>query len=215
MIALLRKDVYLLGKQVWILLVIALVFSMTPQFASFGTTYLMVVTMTLPLTTLAYDERCRWDKYMAMTPCPPKKIVLSKYVFTLILIFGVLGLTVLIDTAKNQVLGVSYDLAEQMVTRLSVLALVLIVNAVTLPAVYRLGAEKGRLAMMLVCFAAFGVIVGSVFLVGGVDETFGWLEQVSPAVLGVCVGILAVVLNVLSFFLSVHFYLKRRAGEYN
>ena len=36
MTALLKKDLYLLGKQTWILLGVALLFSLTPQFESFG-----------------------------------------------------------------------------------------------------------------------------------------------------------------------------------
>lgn len=85
MTALLKKDLYLLGKQTWILLGVALLFSLTPQFESFGSAYLMVLTMTLPLTTLAYDERCHWDTYLSMTPCRPERVVCSKYLFAALL----------------------------------------------------------------------------------------------------------------------------------
>ena len=57
MAALLRKDVYLIGKNIWILIVSALFVSFVPRLENFGSVYLSVLTMTLPLTTMAYDER--------------------------------------------------------------------------------------------------------------------------------------------------------------
>ncbi|MDE7246031.1 MAG: ABC-2 transporter permease [Oscillospiraceae bacterium] len=215
MIALIKKDLYLVGKQAWTLLGIALLFCISPKLESFGSTYAIVLAMTLPLTALTYDERCHWDQYMAMTPCPPKKIVLSKYLFALLLIAAALVITLIVPLARSFVTGdTEFDLAEKLVGSGSIMTMVLLVNALMIPTAYRFGVEKGRLTMMLMFFLAFGIIIGGARVMGG-DKMFGWMETMPLATLGVCVLAAVLFLNVVSYFLAVRFYLKRRSGAYD
>lgn len=214
MTALLKKDLYLVGKQSWILLGVALLFSFTPQFESFGSAYLMVLTMTLPLTTLAYDERCHWDTYLSMTPCRPERVVCSKYVFTILLAVTALAVTLLAGLLKSAFVHGEYDLIGNMVQRVSLLVVILTVNAVTLPTIFRFGVEKGRLTMMALMFGIFGIIVGGAKLIGE-ERMFGWMDRVSLAGLGIAAAAVTVALNVASFFLSVRFYRRRQAGAYD
>lgn len=212
MTALLRKDLYLVGKQTWMVLAVALVFCLTPQFEQFGSAYLMVLTMTLPLTTLAYDERCHWDQYVSMMPCRPKKIVLSKYLFTLTLAAAALSVTLLITWLRAHFSGETYDLVEQLVGRLTLLVLILTVNSITMPSVYRFGVEKGRIIMMLLCFGSFAGIIAGAKIFGA--DIFAWMETLPLPVLGAAAAGAVIVFNIVSFFLSVRFYKNRRAGVY-
>ena len=214
MTALLKKDLYLLGKQTWILLGVALLFSLTPQFESFGSAYLMVLTMTLPLTTLAYDERCHWDTYLSMTPCRPEKVVLSKYLFAALLAGAALAVTVLAGILKSTFLHGEFDLMGNMIQRASLLVVILTVNAITMPTIFRFGVEKGRLTMMALMFGTFGVIVGGAKLLGE-ERMFGWLDRVPLTALGIAAAAVVVVMNAASFFLSVRFYRKRQNGAYD
>ena len=214
MTALLKKDLYLVGKQSWILLGVALLFSFMPQFESFGSAYLMVLAITLPLTTLAYDERCHWDTYLSMTPCRPERVVCSKYVFTALLAVAALAVTLLAGLLKSAFVHGEYDLIGNMVQRVSLLVVILTVNAVTLPTIFRFGVEKGRLTMMALMFGFFGVIVGGAKLLGE-DRMFGWLDRISLATLGLAAAAAIVVFNVASFLLAVRFYRKRQAGAYD
>ena len=214
MTALLKKDLYLVGKQSWILLGVALLFSFMPQFESFGSAYLMVLAITLPLTTLAYDERCHWDTYLSMTPCRPERVVCSKYVFTALLAVAALAVTLLAGLLKSAFVHGEYDLIGNMVQRVSLLVVILTVNAVTLPTIFRFGVEKGRLTMMALMFGIFGIIVGGAKLIGE-ERMFGWLDQVSLAGLGIAAAAVTIALNAASFFLSVRFYRKRQAGAYD
>lgn len=213
MTALLKKDLYLVGKQSWILLGVALLFSFTPQFESFGSAYLMVLTMTLPLTTLAYDERCHWDAYLSMTPCRPERVVCSKYVFTVLLAVTALAVTLLAGLLKSAFIRGEYDLLGNMAQRVALLVVILAVNAVTLPTIFRFGVEKGRLTMMALMFGIFGIIVGGAKLIGE-ERMFGWMDRISLAGLGIAAAAVTAALNAASFFLSVRFYRRRQAGAY-
>jgi len=214
MTALLKKDLYLVGKQSWILLGIALLFTFMPQFESFASAYLMVLTLTLPLTTLAYDERCHWDTYLSMSPCRPERVVCSKYVFTVLLAVTALAVTLLAGLLKSAFFHGEYDLIGNTAQRVALLVVILTVNAVTLPTIFRFGVEKGRLTMMALMFGTFGIIVGGAKVIGA-DRMFGWLDAIPLAALGIAAAAVVIVVNVVSFFLSVRFYRKRRAGAYD
>lgn len=214
MVTLLRKDFYLIGKNIWILIVSALFVSFVPRLENFGSVYLSVLTMTLPLTTMAYDEHCHWDKYLAMTPCRPETVVLSKYLFTAGLAVAAIGFSLLICCAQAAAAGAAYDMGETLAARVSPLVMVLTVNAVTMPTVFRFGVEKGRLAMIVLMGVIFGILAGGAQIIG-MERMFGWMDRVSPAVLGLAAAAVVIIMNAASFLLSVRFYRKRRAGAYD
>ena len=47
MAALMRKEFYLIGKQIWSLIAVALLLSFIPQLESLGSSYLMVLALSL------------------------------------------------------------------------------------------------------------------------------------------------------------------------
>ena len=77
--ALLRKDLYVVDKQLRLLIVLALVLSVVPVANAVGSTYAIMISYMMPVSVVAYDEKCRWDKYAAMLPYTPRQIILSKY----------------------------------------------------------------------------------------------------------------------------------------
>ena len=49
---------------------------------AFGSTYAMMMAVMMPLTSIAYDERCKWDRYAAMLPYRIGQLVWSKYLLS-------------------------------------------------------------------------------------------------------------------------------------
>ena len=205
MAALMRKEFYLIGKQIWSLIAVALLLSFIPQLESLGSSYLMVLAITLPMTTMAYDERCHWDTYLAMTPC-------SKYLFAAGLTVAAMGIGLL--TSFIQAASAHSILIEMLAEKIGVLMTVVTVNAITLPTVFRFGAEKGRLTMMAVMLAIFAVIVGGAKLIGE-EGMFGWIDAAPPVPLWIAGIAVFAAVNIASFFLSVRLYRKRQAGAYD
>lgn len=172
----------------------------------------MVLAITLPMTTMAYDERCHWDTYLAMTPCRPEKIVCSKYLFAAGLTVAAMGIGLL--TSFIQAASAHSILIEMLAEKIGVLMTVVTVNAITLPTVFRFGAEKGRLTMMAVMLAIFAVIVGGAKLIGE-EGMFGWIDAAPPVPLWIAGIAVFAAVNIASFFLSVRLYRKRQAGAYD
>ena len=79
MIGLLKKDLFVADKSGRLLLVLALVFSAVPSMSAFGNTYAMMLAAMMPMNSIAYDERCKWDRYAAMLPYRVSQLVWSKY----------------------------------------------------------------------------------------------------------------------------------------
>ena len=215
MTALLRKDLYMIRKQMWSLLIVALIFSVMPQFNIVGTVYLLALSMNLSQTSIAYDMQSRWDQFAAMLPIPPWKIVLSKYLVTMLTAFGGGCAAAVVNYVLYKFLG--GDISVPLTVAL--LFAVLTLNAIFLPVIYRLGVEKSRTILGSVCFGGAVLLIGGLLLrnstVIGLVEALVRLAGQSALKLIFGSAALAAASNVISFCLSVQFYAKRRYGVYD
>ncbi len=205
--ALLRKDFYVVRRQGTMLLGLALLFCLLPQMGTFANTYAVVAAVMLPLSTITYDEQCKWDRYAAMLPYTPWQIVWSKYVLTfLCVLLGAAG--ILLAAVMGAVYGEPLNAAE-LPTNLTMLLGVVLIMDLSLPAVYRFGSEKGRMVMICGMMACLAVVVGAVKVMGEVRLP----TLPAPAVVTLAALVLAAATG-LSFWCSLCFYIKRRNGAY-
>lgn len=210
--ALLRKDLYVVDKQLRLLIVLALVLSVVPVANAVGSTYAIMISYMMPVSVVAYDEKCRWDKYAAMLPYTPRQIILSKYLLSyLLVVYSVLVLLLglLVEALAEKEPVDPEDLA--MVAGIGVACVLL--NALCFPTMYRFGADKGRFFVM----AALVVVLGGFLflIVSPAGNAFLELVKDLPLLmLAAAAVVLLAALSVLSFRLSVRFYLRRRNGVY-
>ncbi len=210
--ALLRKDLYVVDKQLRLLIVLALVLSVVPVANAVGSTYAIMISYMMPVSVVAYDEKCRWDKYAAMLPYTPRQIILSKYLLSyLLVVYSVLVLLLglLVEALAEKEPVDPEDLV--MVAGIGVACVLL--NALCFPTMYRFGADKGRFFVM----AALVVVLGGFLflIVSPAGNAFLELVKDLPLLmLAAAAVVLLAALSVLSFRLSVRFYLRRRNGVY-
>ena len=209
MSGLLRKDLYVADKSGRLLLVLALVFSMVPSLGAFGSTYAMMMAIMMPLSSIAYDERCKWDRYAAMLPYRTGQLVWSKYLLSYFYTLLGGGIIVLGAFLRGVTTGAA-DWKETAETSLMLAVVMLFITALGLPMLYRFGSEKGRLAMIL----CMGVGVGAAMGLMGIFGELPKLPELSLPVMIVVVVALAAGATWLSFRMSVHFYKKRQNGAY-
>ena len=209
MIGLLKKDLYVADKSGRLLLILALVFSMVPSLGAFGSTYAMMMAIMMPLNSIAYDERCKWDRYAAMLPYRTGQLVWSKYLLSYFYTLLGGGIIVLGAFLRGVTTGAA-DWKETAETSLMLAVVMLFITALGLPMLYRFGSEKGRLAMIL----CMGVGVGAAMGLMGIFGELPKLPELSLPVMIVVVVALAAGATWLSFRMSVHFYKKRQNGAY-
>lgn len=188
---LLIKDFYTLVKQMKLFLVMIGLFAVIP--GSSMSSFAVIYAAMLPMTALAYDERAKWDELAAMLPYSEKALVFSKYALGYAGIFLSsllsLGAQVALSLIRREPM-VSESLL--MLPLLAVLGLVM--EAVSLPLLFRFGVEKGRYMLLFIIggLAALGVGLGGDLAV--------YLSK------GEGMGILLLALALAAFlnFLSVH-----------
>ena len=202
MTAIILKDTYVIWRQMKYFLILILIFSALPS--GFNNAFAVIYTSMLPYTALAYDERSKWDQLAAMMPYSTRDAVLSKYVFGWLCIGGAAVLSGLLQMALSLVVDRVF-LPGVMV--LSVLGAVCIL-AISLPLMFRMGVEKGRLAMFLVIFLVCGAAGAIAHIAESVGS--GTVFAFQGPVLGVTL-LAALVLTAVSVPLSMRFYAKRQS----
>ena len=211
MTALLRKDIYVADKQARLLVVLALIFCLIPNMGAFSSTYALMTAFMIPINSLAYDEKGKWDKFAAMLPYRVSELVGSKYLLCVIytaLAFLIVALGAAVQGLVVTKTGIDWtDLWE---TELVLIAAMVFIMDLALPMLYRFGTERGRMLMVLMLGVALGVGLGLVKF-AKVLRIPG-LPLPAIAIAGIA-G--AVALTAVSLRLSIRFYKNRREGKYD
>lgn len=155
--ALVRKDFYVLWKQMRMFLLIMVLLSVVGGI--FNSVFVVVWCAMLPYTAMAYDERSHWDQLAAMMPYSKRDIVLSKYVLGWLCMAAAMVLSLVFQMAASAFTHESPTLSALAMSFLGgVIAL-----DITLPMVLRFGVERGRWGFMVIIFgvaALGGAIAG-------------------------------------------------------
>ncbi|NMC57283.1 MAG: ABC-2 transporter permease [Eubacteriaceae bacterium] len=147
---LLLKDLVNLKQQTKIYIIIIAVWlaiALSSKDGSFLGGMICVLSVMLPITTLSYDEKAKWDKYVLSMPVSRKQVVESKYILALALSF----IGCIISFAFN--LFITKDASQSILMSLAFWAFSIFAFSVILPLIYKFGVEKGR-AIILIVFLA-------------------------------------------------------------
>lgn len=152
MSGLLLKDLYILKKYGKTMVALILFFSLFAAFskdAGFLSGMIIFVGTTMAINSFSYDDLSKWQSFALAMPVKRRTVVLAKYLFTLILAVG----STLFSVVLNVILGlVRRNIALDSILPVAgiMLGLVLFINAIILPLIYKFGVEKSRLLMIVV-----------------------------------------------------------------
>lgn len=196
---LLIKDFYAIFKQMKAFLLLIAAFAFIPGMSSLS--FAIIFATLLPITTIAYDERSKWNRLAAMMPYSAGDLVLSKYLFGYIVIFA----TTALCCFAQAVVGIFTDTAltgEFFMELVLLICAGLIIDAVELPVIMKLGVEKGRMFMIffVIILAIGGTVFASDLAEFFSDKNFNMMPVLLLSILA------AAVLNALSVPLSVRLF---------
>lgn len=213
---LIYKDLMLLGKQAKLLLVIVIgltcFWTWTGDTVTAGFSFSAVIVFMLSMNCFAYDELAGYDKLVASSPVPRNRVVLARYLSSLLVWAGTTAISVICMLAvlliKNKALS-SEQLSQMGVSIPMVLALVVVLMSVLFPIFYKFGINKSRLVLMLVCALGAALLVGVISLFSDNQITLpaftGWNRVLLPLL---AVAVLALILSV-SYSLCVRILEKK------
>ncbi|MBQ8747858.1 MAG: ABC-2 transporter permease [Clostridia bacterium] len=203
---LLLKDWYMMKKYCRAYLVIAVVFiavSLVSNDNMFFVFYPCLLCGMIPVNLLGYDERSRWMQYSGTLPYTRAQIVSAKYLIGLL---AQLVTMIGIGTVQGIKMSVTGDFVpgEFAVLMLLLLIVSTLTSSISLPFVFKLGVEKGRISY----YVMIGFVCGASVLVSGL---LGGQQQVemSPNAILAALAFVGIGVYSLSWYLSVVFYKKR------
>lgn len=207
MIGLLLKDLYVLRKTAKIYLAMMVFYMVLTLAGAFDNSmvigFVSLFCMMMPVSSFAYDEAARWDKYATAFPTGRRGIVSSKYL--LILCTGALALALTVILGLPLQILRHGDMGEMLLTGAICVSIGLFMNSILLPMLFKLGAERGRVLMMTVYGGIFLLVVlGAKFLVNS--------DRFTPPPIGVIaagLALIAVLTVVISYRLSLSIFEKK------
>lgn len=193
---LLCKDACTLVRQVGIMLALVVLFGCVQRGSM--TAVAIFYASLLPMTALAYDERCKWDTMAAGMPYSDLALVGSKYVLGAVCVAGATVVCLLAQLAFG-----SFR-AEDAATTLVIALLAFGLNVIELPVMFRFGVEKGRLVfLLLTCGGVSAILVWR-------DAFIDTLDRIeNPAAMLLALAGAAAALTAVSLPLAVRMYRSR------
>lgn len=208
MIGLVKKDLFIVIRNLRSLLVIIVVFSLLTLNGdtdfSFFAVYMSIAIM---MSTFSYDEYNKTDAFVSALPNGKVNSIKAKYVSTLIVV-SVASIFSLLLTIVSGIINHNLDIIATLETVFMIWLSVLLVQAIFYPIIYKFGVEKGRIGV-------FALIFGIVIF-GGVLSSFGFKLHIPSNVLnslenilGFIIPVLIILIYVGSYFLVKKIYLKK------
>ena len=204
---LLIKDFYSIVSQLKLFLIIIIAFALVPGYSV--SAFAMVYAALLPINALAWDEQSKWDNLARMMPYSRFDLVFSKYLIGYIYIAAAALLCAAVSFAYSLLPGKEPFDAGNALTLVFFGATALLLLALNLPLMFRMGVEKGRLF--------FGIMVGAfcaLIALGGnmIDDgagIAGFITSAKGGAIAAAVLAVTVLINAASVALSVKWYGKR------
>lgn len=203
---LLLKDWYMVQKYFKMYLFIAVVFlamSLIDTGNLFFVFYPCLLCGMLPVSLLGYDERSHWLQYSSTLPYRKSQIVSAKYLIGLLAQIAMLLVTGIAQGVKMAVSG-TFVLNDFMVLLLLLLIVATFTSSISLPFIFKLGVEKGRMAYyVMIGFASAATAISSSWLSDRLQT------DIQPNLLLALLALGGIGVYALSWYLSIVFFKKR------
>lgn len=191
--ALILKDLLCLrqqAKSVGLVLLVWLVLSVAMGNGQFFCALGVIYIIMLPMMTLSFDERSKWDSRALTMPVTRAQLVLSRYATSLLagLVLCALGAAVIavVDGPEKAASSLGFYLAG---------ALML---AVAMPLMLKLGVEKARILVALCYLVPFLALLLAEKLGVDVEQTFASLAGPNIALIAAAIVLAALALSILA-----------------
>ncbi len=210
------KDLGLLKgqKQFFAAVLIMTVIFMTAytNFA-FVITYITMMVGVLTLTTLNYDDFENGMGYLLTLPVSRREYVGEKYLFSIVTTLPALAAVSVLAIIVSKIRGIGFPVGEWVLSVVISFLLVTVILSVLIPLQLKFGADKSRVAMMIV----WGVGIMAVYLGMKICDAFGidWMAaldliaRLRPVVALAGITAICGIFMVISYFCSLRLLEKR------
>lgn len=193
---LLRKDFYVVAKQLKIFLVIIPIITLTAGL--YMSPYVLLLGASMPMTVIAYDERSKWNELSVMLPYSKKQLVVSKYLFGYICTLVALTLAAA-GQAIAAAMGMELPFGGSLVLFFSTV-FVLLYIPLSIPIFLRFGTTKGRLFFItfIALAGASGPLLQNLdsYMLQNIFQRFGLVATLFSILLVVVVNLISITISI-------------------
>ncbi len=179
-------------------------------FTEMGTVYcymLVFVSMMLSISLFSYDEAYHWDRYCSSLPVTSRQIVLARYASAICCMLVGLAACLVLCCVSAISGHMDFSAGQFALSMAQIVVVAVLYLEISIPILYRWGAERGRIVVLLLFFVCCGLIGGCVGILGE-EELTEWLSRIA-AISTAITAVLAVVLLPVSVHLATR-QLERR-----
>lgn len=211
--SLILKDLYNIvhnaKSMLLVLLFLAVVFISTSKAESY--VFLAAVLCSVMIvTTFSFDANCNWNRYAMIMPVSKKDLVKSKFI--VLLIFNIFGsifgpiVGTIGGLITNKINFTAETLLMQMFMAVIALVIAEIFGSMAIPLVFKFGAEKARMLLLVSFVLPTAICVGVFYLLKlmGIEIT----EQFMFVLL-CCSPLIAVIWNLIMYKISLNIFEKK------
>lgn len=208
MLGFIKKDLLVMKNNLKYFLLMILVFAFFSRESNIIYFIPIFISIMIFITTFSYDDYNKWNTYAITLPLSREKIVLAKYLTSLLLMVGTVLITFLLSFAIGTV-NHSFDFDEVFPMLFGGLFALVLLQSFMYPLIYKFGTEKGRIGLFVGVFAVSG-LVGYLVNHVKIDTTAftGFIQFFNQYGI-LLLSIVMVILFVGSYFVSKRIYLKK------
>lgn len=222
-IALLKKDLYNLSSyktSLIIILILVPIFCISISDIQFIIPALTMMLGMIAISTFSYDDMSKANKYINAMPCTKKEVVRGKYILAIMGIFlgGVIGtiVTIIVGNIIN-IVNPSSDVVlnyqEIIINAITWMTGLFIIQSIQIPLIYKYGAEKSRIVMIMLMILAGGIIVFVEPLIPAIYNIINIQipQNLYTVIIGIGLALLVSVMYIISFKISYKTYKNKEA----
>lgn len=210
---LLLKDWYIALKTCRLQLGVIVIMTVLSLFLDVGMAYLIYPILfagMIPVYIQSVEEKYDWPRYAQALPVSRRQIVSEKYIATLLCVAGTILFMFLAWAIRAAAAGSA--LAEDFTLAGLLLCVGLLFPLVNLPAMFKLGVEKGRVLSVVTIGALIAILFVAEYAAGdapyeGAPYAMGLISRFGPVIPPAVLAVLA--LFFLSWLLAVKLYEAR------
>lgn len=204
MIGMIKKDMLMVKNNAKSMLVTIMLYVFYTLMFDMDMSFLLpFMALMISISTFQYDDYNGWHAFVSTLPFGRVNVVKSKYVTTLVLIIITTIIGILFHfLISNQVIIGEYfsELAGEIVAMIFMMS-------VLFPILFKYGAEKGRLAMMVIGISIVGIVLlVTKFIQIDIPISFIKFFNSYYAVIFIVISIIMITL---SYYISKKIYLNR------
>lgn len=210
MTGLLKKDFRLLakyGKVVLLMMGVFLLASIYSKDITFSAGVIVIMGLMMTVNTISYDDMAHFTEYSVTLPISRARQVVEKYILSICILAIGVGVVAVLNLIFRILWPEHTDMMENVSAMLLCMSLGLVMLSLMIPLVYKFGAEKARIIIILIGMSPallLPLAMGGSETAAAVsisDEALFFLFSCSPLVGLACMAV--------SCFISVRIFQKK------